>query len=296
MYHVTLNDAGKLKQPEDTKQALVVDARGFRPEGVDPLNVLSCFLDHTHRMGWRRFIIHRVEGQRGIGMGMGSGDTSDTNLDVYGSPGEYCGAFNMGALVRVHGHAQNFTGMVMHSGTLEIHGDVGKVTGYSAKGGTFNILGNVVDRGWVCAVSDPRGPGLQVNIVGTAYEHICQAFMGGSVIMLGLYWGTDGILHRMDSPYKGGKILAGASAGEIVFYDPMGRLDEAQYKSCLVQAIDQKKWEEIVNRLMNLERIFGLGISRENNHLTAMIAGHLQTLTPESFRWILPKGELEGYH
>jgi glutamate synthase domain-containing protein 2/FAD/FMN-containing dehydrogenase/glutamate synthase domain-containing protein 3/ferredoxin len=296
MYHVTLNDAGKLKQPEDTKQALVVDARGFRPEGVDPLNVLSCFLDHAHRMGWRRFIIHRVEGQRGIGMGMGSGDTSDTNLDVYGSPGEYCGAFNMGALVRVHGHAQNFTGMVMHSGTLEIHGDVGKVTGYSAKGGTFNILGNVVDRGWVCAVSDPRGPGLQVNIVGTAYEHLCQALMGGSVIMLGLYWGTDGILHRMDSPYKGGKILAGASAGEIVFYDPMGRLDQAQYKSCLVQAIDQKKWEVIVNRLMNLERIFGLGISRENNHLTAMIDGHLQTLTPESFRWILPKGELEGYH
>jgi glutamate synthase domain-containing protein 2/FAD/FMN-containing dehydrogenase/glutamate synthase domain-containing protein 3/ferredoxin/glutamate synthase domain-containing protein 1 len=296
MHRVNLEDAGKLKQPEDAKQVLVVDGRGFQPEGVDPLNVLSCFLDQAHRMGWRRFIVYRVEGQRGIGMGMGSGDTSDTNLDVYGSPGEYCGAFNMGALVRVHGHAQNFTGMVMHSGTLEIHGDVGKVTGYSAKGGTFNILGNVVDRGWVCAVSDPRGPGLQVNVVGTAYEHLCQAFMGGSVIMLGLFRGYDGILHRMDSPYKGGKIMAGASAGEIVFYDPSGRLDEAQYKSCLVQPIDHKKWTEIVNRLMNLERIFGLGISTKNNHLTAMIDGHLQTLTPESFRWILPKGELEGYH
>jgi glutamate synthase domain-containing protein 3 len=296
MHRVTMEDAARLKQPQDAKQALVVDARGFQPEGVDPLNVLSCFLDHAHRMGWRRFIIHRVEGQRGIGMGMGSGDTSDTNLDVYGSPGEYCGAFNMGVLVRVHGHAQNFTGMVMHSGTLEIHGDVGKVTGYSAKGGTFNILGNVVDRGWVCAVSDPRGPGLQVNIVGTAHEHLCQALMGGSVIMLGLYWGNDGVLHRMDSPYKGGKILAGASAGEIIFYDPKGRLEEAQYKSCLVQPIDHKKWGEIVNRLVNLEKIFGLGISRENNHLAAKIDGHVETITPESFRWILPKGELEGYH
>jgi glutamate synthase domain-containing protein 2/FAD/FMN-containing dehydrogenase/glutamate synthase domain-containing protein 3/ferredoxin len=296
MLRVTLNDTGKLKQPEDPKQALVVDARGFRPDGVDPLNVLSCFLDHAHRMGWRRFIVYRVEGQRGIGMGMGSGETLDTKMDVYGSPGEYCGAFNMGALVRVHGHAQNFTGMVMHSGTLEIHGDVGKVTGYSAKGGTFNILGNVVDRGWVCAVSDPRGPGLQVNIVGTAYEHLCQAFMGGSVIMLGLYWGNDGILHQMDSPYKGGKILAGASAGEVIFYDPKGRLEEAQHKSCLVQTMDHKKWEEIMERLMNLEKIFGLGISRKNSHLTAMIDEHLQTLTPESFRWILPKGELEGYH
>jgi hypothetical protein len=93
--------------------------------------------------------------------------------------------------------------MVMHSGTLEIHGDVGKVTGYSAKGGTFNILGNVVDRGWVCAVSDPRGPGLEVNIVGTAYEHLCQAFMGGSVIMLGLYWGNDGILIPTEAQLDG---------------------------------------------------------------------------------------------
>jgi hypothetical protein len=76
----------------------------------------------------------------------------------------------------------------------------------------------------------------------------------------------------------------------------MGRLEEAQHKSCLVTPIDHKKWEEIVNRLMNLEKLFGLGISRENNHLRAMIDGNLQTLAPESFRWILPKGELEGYH
>ena len=296
MLRMTVADARKLKQPEESNRVLVVDARGFRPEGVEPFNVLSPFLDHAHRMGWRRFIVYRVEGQRGIGMGMGSGSTYDTLVDVYGSPGEYCGAFNMGALVRVHGHAQNFTGMVMHSGTLEIHGDVGKVTGYSAKGGTFNILGSVVDRGWVCAVSDPRGPGLQVNIVGTAYEHLCQALMGGSVIMLGLFWGNDGILHRMDSPYKGGKILAGASAGEVIFYDPSGKLDEAQYKSCMARPIDHKKWEEIVERLMNLEKIFGLGISRENSHLTARIDGERHTLAPESFRWILPKGELEGYH
>jgi glutamate synthase domain-containing protein 2/glutamate synthase domain-containing protein 3/ferredoxin len=296
MVRVTVENVRKCQQPEDSKQVLVVDARGFKPEGIDPSNVLSCFLDHAHRMGWRRFIVYRVEGQRGIGMGMGSGNTSDTIVDVYGSLGEYCGAFNMGTLVRVHGHAQNFTGMVMHSGTLEIHGDAGKVTGYSAKGGMFNILGNVVDRGWVCAVSDPRGPGLQVNIVGTAYEHLCQALMGGSVIMLGLFWGNDGILHQMDSPYKGGKILAGASAGEIIFYDPRGRLGEAQYRSCVVKPIDQTKWEEVVDRIMNLEKIFGLGFSRKNDHLAAMIDGHLQTISLENFRWILPKGELEGYH
>jgi glutamate synthase domain-containing protein 3 len=186
--------------------------------------------------------------------------------------------------------------MVMHSGTLEIHGDAGKVTGYSAKGGTFNILGNVVDRGWVCAVSDPRGPGLQVNIVGTAYEHLCQALMGGSVLVLGLFRGYDGIFHRMDSPYKGAKILAGASAGEAIFYDPDVRLDKAQYKGCVVRPVDDKKWEEIVSRLMHLENIFSLGISKEDHHLTVRIDGHLQTMAPENFRWVLPTGELEGYH
>ena len=296
MSRITMADAKRLNQPEDTRQVLVVDGRGFRPEGIDPSRVLSCFLDHAHRMGWRRFIVYRVEGQRGIGMGMGSGETFDTTLDIYGSPGEYCGAFNMGALVRVHGDAQNFTGMVMHSGTLEIHGDVGKVAGYAAKGGTFNILGNVVDRGWVCSVSDPRGPGLEVNIVGTAFEHLCQAVMGGSTIMFGLYRGYDGLLRRLSSPYSGAKILAGASAGEVIFYDPRGKLNEAQYKSCMEKPIDHQKWGEIMNRLMNLEKIFGLGISRENSHLTVCIDRQQQNMTPEDFKWILPKGELGGYH
>jgi glutamate synthase domain-containing protein 2/FAD/FMN-containing dehydrogenase/ferredoxin len=296
MLRVTLDDTGRITGPEKAEQVLVVDARGFRPEGIDPSTVLNCFLDRTHNLGWRKFIVYRVGGQRGIGMGMGSGVTTDTTLDVFGSPGEYCGAFNMGTWVRVHNHAQNFTGMVMHSGVLEIHGDVGKVTGYSAKGGTFNILGNVVDRGWVCAVSDPRGPGLQVNIVGTAIEHICQALMGGSVVMLGLFRGYEGILRRLPSPYSGAKILAGASAGEILFYDPDDKLEEAQYRGSVVHPVDDKKWGEIMERLMRLEGMFALGFSRENNHLTVRIDGRVQTITPDTFKWVLPTGTLEGYH
>jgi glutamate synthase domain-containing protein 2/FAD/FMN-containing dehydrogenase/ferredoxin/glutamate synthase domain-containing protein 3 len=294
--HVTLPKAGRIEKPENADQVLVVDARGFRPEGIDPEKVLSCFLDQAHRVGWRRFIAYRVSGQRGIGMGMGSGTTTDTVLDVYGSPGEYCGAFNMGALVRVHNHAQNFTGMVMHSGVLEIHGDAGKVTGYSSKGGTFNILGNVVDRGWVCAVSDPRGPGLEVNVVGTAYEHLAQALMGGSIMMLGLFRDHAGNIHRKPSPYVGGKILAGASAGETLFYDPIRAIKKAQHHGCNVKPVDDKKWEDIVRRLLHLEKIFALGIGKENSHLTLRIDGKTEPLTPEQFLWVIPTGSLEGYH
>jgi hypothetical protein len=90
--------------------------------------------------------------------------------------------------------------------------------------------------------------------------------------------------------------LAGASAGEAIFYDPSDRLEEAQYKGCVLQSIDDKKWKEIVERLMKLEGIFDLGISQENNHFSMPIDGHLGTITPEDFKWILPTGELEGYH
>jgi hypothetical protein len=100
----------------------------------------------------------------------------------------------------------------------------------------------------------------------------------------------------MDSPYKGAKILAGATAGEAIFYDPNRRLEEAQHKGCAVHPIDDKKWEEIVNRLLKLGEIFGLGISRDNGSITLRIDGRLEPMGPEHFRWVIPKGELEGYH
>jgi hypothetical protein len=73
-------------------------------------------------------------------------------------------------------------------------------------------------------------------------------------------------------------------------------LEEGQYKGCAVQAIDDRKWAEMIDRLMNLENIFGLGISRENSHLIIRTDGHGERMIPEHFRWIIPKGELEGYH
>jgi hypothetical protein len=114
--------------------------------------------------------------------------------------------------------------------------------------------------------------------------------------MLGLTRGYDGIVRLMDSPYKGAKILAGASAGEILFYDPMGRLDAAQYGGCDAHPLDDKKWEEVEARLRHLEKIFSLGISEENSHLSARIDGQHCSLVPEHFKWIVPVGVLEGYH
>jgi hypothetical protein len=64
----------------------------------------------------------------------------------------------------------------------------------------------------------------------------------------------------------------------------------------VLQPVDDKKWEEIISRLMKLEKMFSLGFSRENGSLRAMINERSTAVTPEDFRWMIPKGELEGYH
>jgi len=115
-------------------------------------------------------------------------------------------------------------------------------------------------------------------------------------MMLGLFRDHEGLLRQMATPYRGAKILAGASAGEVLFYDPKKRLEEAQFQSGRLNPIDEKKWDEIMKRMMVLEEIFHLGIPRVNHHLGLIIDGEQAEMTPEDFKWIVPKGELEGYH
>ena len=103
-------------------------------------------------------------------------------------------------------------------------------------------------------------------------------------------------LHCRPSLPLGGKILAGASAGEVLFYDPNRKIGKAQDHGCAVKPVDYKKWEDIVRRLLRLEKIFALGIGKENSHLTLRIDGKTEPLTPEQFLWIIPTGGLEGYH
>jgi len=101
--------------------------------------------------------------------------------------------------------------------------------------------------------------------------------------MLGLFRDHAGNLHRKPSPYVGGKILAGASAEKSCLRSkPKDR--KAQYHGCNVKPVDDKKWEDIVRRLLHLEKIFALGIGKENSHLTS---GSTESGTPdpEQFLW-----------
>jgi hypothetical protein len=79
-------------------------------------------------------------------------------------------------------------------------------------------------------------------------------------------------------------------------FDSGRRIEKAAHHGCNVKPIDDKKWEDIVRRLLYLEKIFGLGIDKQNSHLTLRIDGKTEPLTPEQFFWVIPTGSLEGYH
>jgi hypothetical protein len=57
-------------------------------------------------------------------------------------------------------------------------------------------------------------------------------------------------------------------------------IEEAQHHGCNVKPIDDKKCEDIARRLLHLEKIFALGIGKENSHLILRVDGKTEPLTP----------------
>ena len=288
--------SGAVAAPAHPQQTLLVDARGFEPEGIDPKLALAAFLRQAYESGWRRFILYRVNGQRLISTAvMGRSDTDDVEIDVYGTPGEYFGAFMQGGTIRCHGNAQNFTAMGMHHGNLYIYGNAGKVCGYASKGGSVFILGDIVDRGWTNSVNDPRCQDLKVHILGSASKYCGESLMGGDFFFGGLYFDKQGQLRTQARPYRGTKLLGGASRGNMLFFDPYHRLDPHQYthgKLTEMTADDWPKWQTMVEATLMLA---GVVIDEENGIRSFIADGKTFPLTPEHFRLIVPSGGLKGY-
>jgi hypothetical protein len=92
----------------------------------------------------------------------------------------------------------------------------------------------------------------------------------------------------------GEKILAGASAGEVLFYDPHRKIEKAQFRGCNLKSVDDKKCDDIARRLLHLEKIFALGIGKENSHLTLRINRKTEPLTPEKFLWVIQPAAWKG--
>src|SRR5262249_17402809 len=128
----------RLQPPPALKEKLVIDARGFAPEGADSL---SLYIANAYHLGWRELIVYRCRGHRFIGCGL-SEKSQGMRIHVYGSSGDYLASGLDGAEVLVHGNAQDQVGQIFSRGKLVVYGDVGQTFFYGAKGGDAFIMGN----------------------------------------------------------------------------------------------------------------------------------------------------------
>ncbi len=232
----------------DDRQVLVVDASGFPAEGHDSL---ARALIGAYEKGWHKFIVYKITGQRYLGTGFGP-NTQGLELHLYGSPGQDIGNSLMGGTVHVHADAQSDMAKIIHSGTVVVHGLAGNTGVYGAKGGEIFVRDNVGTRWVINSVSSPTGPGLKVVIVGSAMEYLAESLMGGMVLMLGLEWDEQGVLRRKYLPFAGNSILAGASAGKVIIYDPDDRITKAQFANALDVGFLSEDWVAVYRNLANL--------------------------------------------
>ena len=287
---------GVISRPEDEDETLVVDGTGFLPEGIDAELVLAPFLSKAYDLGWRKFILYRVSGQRCISTaGFGKGDTDDVEIDVYGTPGEYLGAFMQGGTIRVHGSSQNFTAMVMHHGNIYVYGNAGKVCGYASKGGKVFIMGNVVDRAWTNSVNDPRCQDLDIRILGYATKYAGESLMGGDFFFGGLRFNEKGEVVTCTRPYLGTKLMGGASRGNFLFFDPAGKLLEFQYRHGVKTEITDDVWKKFKPRVLETFKEANIPVIEKNGESSIIVDGKETPLIPDKFVYIKPRGGLKGY-
>jgi glutamate synthase domain-containing protein 3 len=249
-----------IPEPETAETTLVLDARGFPPEGPDSL---ARVIVRAFERGFRRFVVAHARGHRFIGCGLGRG-ASGTRIDVYGSPGDYLASGIDGAEVAVHGSGQDQLAQIMKDGVLVVHGDVGQTFGYAAKGGRAFVLGNAAGRPLINAVGKP-----QVVINGTCLDYLAESFMagdplngGGFVVLNGLAFDEDGELHDLPTPYPGGNLFSLASGGAIYVRDPRARVGEDQLNGGAFAALSAADWTLILGSLEENERLFGIPVER----------------------------------
>lgn len=247
-----------LAAPQRGEEVLVIDAEEFPPEGDDCHAVL---LRQAHRLGWRRFIVYRLRGQRFDGVGLGP-ETDDVRIDVYGSSGDYLASGIDGLTMVVHGNAQDQVGQIMKRGKLVIHGDVGQTFMYGAKGGEVYVLGNAAGRPLINAVGRPH-----VVINGTCLDFLAESFMagdpldgGGFVVLNGVEFDARGRIVPQASPYPGSNLFSLASGGAIYIRDPRRQVVERQLNGGVFSPLADQDWRLIRPYLEENARLFGIAL------------------------------------
>jgi glutamate synthase domain-containing protein 1/glutamate synthase domain-containing protein 3 len=248
----------QMAAPRAGETTLVVDAEKFPPEGDECDAVTQ---REAYNLGWRRFIVYRLRGQRFTGVGLGPA-TDGVRIDVYGSSGDYLASGMDGEHIFVHGNAQDQVGQIAKRGRLVIYGDVGQTFMYGAKGGDVYVLGNAAGRPLINAVGRPR-----VVINGTCLDFLAESFMagdplngGGFVIINGVEFDANGHLIDLPVPYPGSNLFSLASGGCIYVRDPHHKLVDQQLNGGVYSEPGEQDWRLIRPYLQENERLFGIKI------------------------------------
>ena len=284
---VTWDTRDRLRGPRPGETTLLIDARGFSPEGGDCDAVLAV---KAHRLGWRRLVHYNTRGTRFQGVGLGPG-TAGLRIDCYDNPGDYLGSGMDGLEIHVHGNAQDQLCQISKQGKLVVYGDVGQTFLYGAKGGDVFVLGNAAGRPMINAVGSPR-----VVINGTALDFLAESFMagdphngGGFAIVNGLQYDQAGGLHPLELPYPGGNLLSLASGGAIYIRDPHRTLVEEQLNGGEYRTLSTADWRLIRPYLEENERLFGIRIDRDLLTVDGLLS------SPQAvYRKVMPRGTTEA--
>jgi hypothetical protein len=115
--------------PANGSSTLVIDGRGFLPEGSDSAaRAIAIAVQH----GWTNVIAYHWQGGRFAASGLGP-DTDHLRLDLYGDVGDYTASGLDGAEVHLHGDGQDQVGQILRRGKLVVYGDVGQTFMYGLR-------------------------------------------------------------------------------------------------------------------------------------------------------------------
>jgi glutamate synthase domain-containing protein 1/glutamate synthase domain-containing protein 3 len=241
------------------QQSVILDSRGFPPEGNDSL---AMCLKRLVASGFRKFMVIHAQGHRFIGNGLGP-DTQSVRIDVYGSSGDYLASGIDGLEIYVHNNGQDQLAQIMKTGKLVVYGDVGQTFMYGAKGGEAYIMGNTAGRPLINAVGRPR-----VVINGTCLDYLAESFMagdalngGGFVVLNGVQFDERGEISELEAPYPGGNLFSLASGGAIYVRDPHRLLGEGQLNGGEFTSLNPVDWTLILPYLQENEHLFGIAVT-----------------------------------
>jgi len=292
--------------PRDPRRdVLVVDFGGFVGESFK-LDSASRIVSEAVRLGWRHLIGYGFDGgPRYVGTNLampGGQAAADVVIELYGREfGDFCGALLEGARILVYGQGQSHWGMKADSGYVFVLQDALNTVGYAAHGGTFSVW----DSGSRFAAAGQNkvhladgktmAPGFKTIHFGSPNEYAFEYLMSGGDNSLHVIMGLRkpdgrGQLSLKYKPYSGKFLMSGAAAGRVFVFDPLVKLDPAQYHGNVLSAITPEEWSKDLAPFLGAEsKRRGLPIRIEGEHITVRLDGEWRRWRyDEAFAKLIP--------